>query len=642
MRMTKGFRMWSFLNLWRRGRREPRRGASMGRVCRPINPSGLLNLEQLEDRLVPTIVFNPYWGPEQLVAGSQSHAVRSPSVDLLFWGSYWGTNQGKTDEQRVALSVNSLVNSPYLTGLTEYGSDGKATIGKIRFDYSDPTISGFDWGISDAQVQAEIDAKIYNPTDQKPIYILITAPGSPRFDANFISGGGYNDLDTNHRYLYAAMPAVSDTPGGPISIDPVTWTLSHELVEAMSRGTDNTGVSVNPPNNSPYQNAGVGQICDYEGGNYWYRLGGVKLAPYWSDAHQAWIVPDGNQQTLQLYPNWDGNTFLNTYAVNIYGGQSGSGVDNAVLSTSAAGGLQVVLNNQVFTFDPNAINKAWYAAANQTYLSVPSLPGSVTLSTTSLISSSTNITVGSASSSLANVVGTVDVSNVTDPGQTVLTVDDSQDTSSYANLGITNNTVKYNGQAVINYYGAQPGSNGALHGVTSLDLDGGSGIGDSYTINSTAAHTPVSIQTGPGSNYVYVYGSSSPVSIEGNIQAASNDHVEVGANGSLVGITGPVSVSNPSGQTTLEINDANDPNGGTVTVTDHSVAFAGLTTINYTSADKNGQGVAELEVDGSAHGQNVFDVESVSPYVNIDLWLNRNDYGYGAAWWDQNVHVHLR
>jgi hypothetical protein len=620
----------NLLNAFRADRRQARRSDRKSR----------LQVEQLEDRMVPTILFSPTgYGAEQLTSNSQRHAMQSPNVNLLFWGSYWGTQQGLTDQMKIGLNTLVLLNSPYLTGLIEYGSDGKANPGKVRYDYSDPQYNGQP-GFTVGQLNAEVDSKIYNPNDQNPIYVVITAPGVTGADQP--SGtGGYNKLDLN-KYHFAWVGTGSDSPGGPVNIDGFTRTLSHELVEGMSYATDGTGIGVIPPSGVPNpQN----QIADNEGEFYGYRLAGMLVATYWSYNNQAFIVPDGNQQNFTLYPKWDSNhNFQGNYNLYIQGGQLGPGnPDTAVFTQPGPGLMQVSLNNEVVRFDPNTIKVASFAG-DQTNMWVNGLPGGVTLNIRSLYSSSnTHVTVG-AGGSLANVAGTVNVgSNVSDPGKEALTVDDAGDNTNYRNLTITSSQVKVsgdnNGAEVINYYGATANRDGTLHGVTALQVNGPGGDLNYFFVESTARNTPVTVVTGSRHNEVDILGTSSAVTV----QDWGTDNITVGG-GSLTAIAGPVNISQASGTTSLSINDAGDNSARTIIVTDHSVFFEGLTTIWYQPATKYGNGllgVTELQVKAPRVGNNFFDIDSVGQYVNVDIYLQASDDAEGSASRNPNVHYHV-
>jgi hypothetical protein len=85
------------------------------------------DLEALEQRQVPTVMFLPNFGPET-VSGTND-GMQNPTVDLIFSGSYWTTKQGQLDEATLLSSAKNILSGPYLSGLTQYGSDGRATFG---------------------------------------------------------------------------------------------------------------------------------------------------------------------------------------------------------------------------------------------------------------------------------------------------------------------------------------------------------------------------------------------------------------------------------------------------------------------------------------------------------------------------------
>src|SRR5262249_3517807 len=71
-----------------------------------------LGLESLEDRVVPSIVFNPHFGPETAHTSSSGLTLNGAPVYLIFWGQRWGspTSQSMTDIQN---ATNAVLSSPY-------------------------------------------------------------------------------------------------------------------------------------------------------------------------------------------------------------------------------------------------------------------------------------------------------------------------------------------------------------------------------------------------------------------------------------------------------------------------------------------------------------------------------------------------
>jgi hypothetical protein len=88
-----------------------------------------LELECLEGREVPTVAFDPTFGAESVAAGSNYHNLQDPAVNLIFAGSYWTSPQGVPDRAFATSAVQQIFRGPYLSGLTQYGSDGQARLG---------------------------------------------------------------------------------------------------------------------------------------------------------------------------------------------------------------------------------------------------------------------------------------------------------------------------------------------------------------------------------------------------------------------------------------------------------------------------------------------------------------------------------
>ncbi len=312
------------------------------------------------------------------------------------------------------------------------------------------------------------------------------------------------------------------------------------------------------------------------------------------------------------------------------------------------GGVAVDLNGETFTFDPTIFNGFLNAIPNifvntrggTNQVNVTDLAAGVSLSVDSYSAanittpSNDTVTVGS-NGSLANIGGTVNVSNSS--GQTRLDVEDNGDTSARS-VGVTANAVTFSNLGQVNYSGATTASSGAIVGVTSLEVDGGQG-GDTYNVNSTAANTPLTLVTaapgGSSVNTVYIKGSQSAVTVN----SSGNDNVVVGNAGSLAGIGGPVNVSNTSGQDKLTIDDSNDNYARSIDISSNAVKFAATAsdpavTINYSPAVtlNNGQmlGVSQLTL-WDAAGANQIEVDSVGANTPTTIEGDYFDTLTGAA-----------
>src|SRR5262249_47424449 len=139
-----------------------------------------------------------------------------------------------------------------------------------------------------------------------------------------------------------------------------------------------------------------------------------------------------------------------------------------------------------------------------------------------------------------------------------------------------------------------------------------------------AAINTINVNTAGGTNKVNVYSLPAGETLNLDSSGNSSDQVVIGANGSLVGIQGSVNIANHSGHTAVVIDDSND-GARNITVTDHSVAYSGLTTINYTAAyavNGNVYGVTSLTLDAGSGSQ--VDVLSVGALTDTELYLYWN------------------
>ena len=110
----------------------------------------LMPPEQLEDRTVPTVMFQSPFGGDTIhwAAGNPAgqpadalvtspitnnpYVLNNPTVYLIFWGDAWTPDQVNQD----VTAAKNVIGSPYLSGLTDYGSDGTATFGDYALDVS--------------------------------------------------------------------------------------------------------------------------------------------------------------------------------------------------------------------------------------------------------------------------------------------------------------------------------------------------------------------------------------------------------------------------------------------------------------------------------------------------------------------------
>lgn len=666
--------LMSFARFWnRRSERKAqpiRKRATPTKKRSPTRPT----LEALEDRLVPTIAFTPQFGAETYIGSN--NGMQNPDVYLIFSG-----NWSQANENMVIASVQNILGPTYLSKLTQYGSDGHANYAGLwnttSYLYGVPTPAKLQDFLQKEIAAHPRNEPGINDTRHAPIYVVLSDSdwSGPGANSGFNQEGRYkttvngNDFTEGMHMIWIGTGTYKGETNAQWK-DLLTHALSHELVETIAdpRFTGRIGDIQTPsnlpaalvPKDSSGQPVTSGQIADFEpdgapglAQKYGYRLNGDWVAPYWSKDDQAFVVPDGNTRTtFNLQPIWNSsNQFNGQYNLNIVGDQRGSNTDDTItIDQTSSGRIRVNLNGDSTTFDPTDpitnlatfknINVNTGGGTNQ--VNVAAVPAGVTLSVNSWIlgqqASNDTVTIGSHGS-LANIAGTVNVANTS--GKTQLVMDDHNDTVGRS-VGVSNNAVTFsNMPGHVSYTGASPNSKGVMLGVTSLVVDGGSGSNTFY-VNSTAANTPLTLNTGPlplyapnGNNTVNIIRTSSAVSV----QSQGNDDVHVGNSGSLAGIGGPVNVSNGSGQDNLEINDSNDSRARSIDITNNAVKFAAAgsepaVTINYKPAQQisNGQmsGVKQLTI-WDAQAANQVEVDSVGPNTDTIIEGDTRDSLTGAA-----------
>jgi hypothetical protein len=575
-----------------------------GTPSKPRKRRTRLGIEALEERAVPTVVFDPHFGQQTRgdPARTSGFSVLSNSpVYLIFWGTDWGTTTGQQQAATLTNDARAILNSTYLNGLTEYGSDGHAHLQASWVDTHNEPPSGF----TSTDVQNEISHAIFDPTSPifgpgsstsittSPIYVVVTDPN------HSAGNGGYNQAGTFLGHPINMILVGTSTGSMEYAFG---LTFSHEMAERMSDPTGNTlGVTVRPPSGIPSNlNGGLSQIGDNEpepGGqpHYSYRLNGQVVQPYWSFQKGAYIVPDGNTQSFNLDAIWSIDSagvahFSNTYDLVINGDQLANKNDNIIIDTTAAGGVQITLNGEVATFDPGQIHSIQINTGTGTNsVSVRStLPG-VNVSILSGLNSNDTVTVGK-NGSLSGIAGNVSVNS---SGHTALVVDDSADTVARHGV-LTNNSISGLSAGTISYTAP---SSATGSGVTSVAVDGGHAA-NTFDIRSTAAFSMASYFGATG----------------------SNDTITVGNNGSLAGIAGNVNV-NSSGHASLVIDDSSDSVGRHDVVNNDSVTLLsqGGTVIRYgapTSA--TGGGVTSLTLK-TGTGSNEVDVQSTAAFTPLSV-----------------------
>jgi hypothetical protein len=270
-----------------------------------------LEIETLEGRLVPTLLFTPHFGQETL-SYNGGDLLSSPDVHLIFLGAEWQTAANSQLASDIQTRAATLLSGPYLSGLKQYSVsgqpiDGHAQLGKVVFDTfvnfstSKPANIFTDQQLQDA-INHQVDISALpesDDTSHPPIYVVLTPPGvksneNPNFagyHSSFVHSDFFFDRDT----MYYAWVS-----GGSIgSLDEYTRLFSHEIAETVV-DPESGWTSTQPGFPTKDGNTEIG---DWEAeGRFGYvdRVDGVLAQAYYSAADQGFIIPDGNQQKIAL------------------------------------------------------------------------------------------------------------------------------------------------------------------------------------------------------------------------------------------------------------------------------------------------------------------------------------------------------
>jgi hypothetical protein len=473
-----------------------------------------LELEALEERAVPTIMFMPHFGAQTMASDSANAGTQHPTVNLVFAGPFWNTQIGQQDEAAIINSTKSILNGPYLSGLTQYGSDGKANFGQSWNDAAtlpnNPSSSAIQSFLQTSISRHAADPGLYDYR-HAPIYLVVSDPnhsansGGKNAPGTYVSfgqgwGRGAWPQFENINMVHIGTQAGSD---GHVIKDWFTMTESHELAEVMSDPAYH-GAHFNPPAALPLQNLG-NQIADNEPElgqeHYGYRLGGDLVQPYWSARDQAFIVPDGNSQNFYLYPIWNNASFTDTFNLRV-GDQLAINYSSHIQLGGTAN-VSVTMNNQSAIFESGHVQNTgtWLAqqqiksinvntASGSNKVEVFGLPQGVTLNIDSTGFDSHDTVVIGAGGSLVGIQGTVNIANHS--GQTSVVINDTMDGA--RNITITDRSVAFAGLTTINYDAGYV-VNGYTHGVTSLVID--QAQGSTIWVDSVGALTDTSVYWDP-------------------------------------------------------------------------------------------------------------------------------------------------
>ena len=518
---------------------------------RPRNLPCRLELQRLDDRVVPSILFSNTGSRSIVDTGGP--ILRQMQVDLIFWGHHWsdpGANQ--TLRTNVQDTVNAILNSPYFDGLSQYrGIIHGSLLRTDTITTTDPPARfTTDFG---GDVSTFVGNNINNNTLPSPngqiLYFVVPQPGSTPSDCNGCGGRHLAATASGNRVFPYGL---TGNPNG-VSIDTLSVTISHELAEAATNPEWN--ITINGVSQAAFHVPGSNgdEIGDGEpDGRYVYRVHDA-FAPQHSALVQAYL-----SQRDHAYILTNGST--NNFRVSSAGlltFEESFGGHNDIRINNISNGVYAELNSSTAQFEPGVPLPGALAITGVQVDSVASGSNSIDIfgnpvPVTVTGTGTAGVFIGAAGR-VTNIRSTVTVN--TSAGTVALYVDDSADRNGVT-VSLDRTHISYGGPSIS--YGPAA--------LSSLTLDGGTG-GGSYTITDTA-NAPTTLRT-RGANTVLVRGNSSPLTIDGR---SSSDYVEIGNN-----ILASVSVTNTQANgTALVVSNSADRGNRTVTLGPTQISFGGL------------------------------------------------------------------
>ncbi len=284
-------------------------------------------------------------------------------------GQMYGSH-GTVSASTIVSAVTTILNSNYLSGLSEYGATTHAHVaGTYISSYGLPTT--FSDGSNNSDVNNLVSASIndnggtlpeVDDTSVNGIYAVFTPPGY------HLSGGGVgqhgsgntgglgdddaaNDLVITSDSASALIPGQNGSHLSTLSdVDSITDVFSHELVETLSDPAFPVGVVVSgfSSNNPFYQNisGGYAELCDNEAQLYIGYENGVAVQSYWSNQDKAYVIP-GATTLFQSVSN---------HVLSVFGDTWRTANASINIGVSGAGGVEVVIDGVTTDYTPGQLN----------------------------------------------------------------------------------------------------------------------------------------------------------------------------------------------------------------------------------------------------------------------------------------------
>jgi hypothetical protein len=439
-------------------------------------------LEPLEERTVPTIIWSN--AGSRIVVDSGGPVLTHADVDLVFWGPGWSNAQAL--KTKVINAVTTILNSSYLSGLSQYRGIGNAQL--LRTD--DITYTSPGSRSTSAQFDAFVRTNLNNGSlpitplmDSQILYMVIPQPGTSDPLEN-LGGAHGTDQSVSGRFHYGW--ALNQN-----SLDGITYFFSHELTEAITDPEVDYRQAFWVPSTND-------EICDDEAQDYSYRIDGVLVQSSLSQRDRAYEVYDSTTQRFVL---------SRTRALTVNGHQL-SDPDDTITIDQQSGGYKIVLNGEVAQFD-----------ALDFFTGVPEVSSIVVITGSGNDSVNIEKTVASAPVTV-NLGSGNDTVNLSPSSQSLSGLNAGMTvrggSGSYT-LNLFDQGIRTNESYTLSDTAITRTGMGRLtySNVTNVNLDTSNGT-DMITVQSAPAGTTIAINGGSGSNTITDQAANNTWTITGN------------------------------------------------------------------------------------------------------------------------------
>jgi hypothetical protein len=220
-------------------------------------------------------------------------------VELLFWGDWWNSDEGKVRRDKYITRVQEMLASDYFSELVQYGIARPTWRGARTVTDPEPLASftpenGNVNSVKDL-IDRLIDDNVFpDPDDEKIAFVVFMAKGftdtrTPKVNGSHTKDYNY-EFPWDEDWYWVAWIRFFGNPGatsGDEDPDGAIRTTSHELVEMLS-DPEETGWYAGSSQTGEIGDAGA---TPGTGTKQTAWVNGALVQAYWSNRHGATVIP---------------------------------------------------------------------------------------------------------------------------------------------------------------------------------------------------------------------------------------------------------------------------------------------------------------------------------------------------------------